>query len=114
LCVLRLAAVGNPTGWYHAGQGVTDFDGGGHDVKWHYGDHPGIRNSEASKAVSGSIVFTDGGPRTYSLAASVVYDSPVENAQIDRAHPDGATRIRLVLRPLPRIAKHGERCGLEH
>ena len=70
--------------------------GGGHDVKWHYGDHPGIRNSEASKAVSGSIVFTSGGARTYSLAASVVYDSPVENLQIDRAHPDGASRISFV------------------
>ena len=30
-CLFR---AGDAIGWYHLGQGVTDFDGGGHDMIW--------------------------------------------------------------------------------
>ena len=60
-----LFAAGDSVGWYHAGQGVTDYDNGGHAVKWNYPmDHPGVGNN---------VVFTGGGSRTYSVAASVIY-----------------------------------------
>ena len=55
---------GDVIGWFHKNQGVTDYDGGGHDVKWHYGDHPGI---------GGQLTFDAGGARTYSVAATVRY-----------------------------------------
>jgi hypothetical protein len=46
--------------------GVTDFDSGDNDVRWHYGDHPGT---------GGEITFEGGGGRVYSIVATVAYNS---------------------------------------
>ena len=54
-------------GWWHAGQGVIDFDApGGNAVMWAtgYGQSPGIGEE---------VAFGGNGMRTYSLAVSVVY-----------------------------------------
>ena len=63
---------GDRIGWYHLGQGVTDYDDQdlagnrqGHDVIWNYPmDHPGL---------GGTVTFTGGGPRVYSVGATVLY-----------------------------------------
>jgi hypothetical protein len=54
-------------GWWHAGQGVTDFDGGGDEVRWNYGHAQAV-------AVGDQVTFDGSGSRTYSLAVSVVYE----------------------------------------
>lgn len=54
-------------GWWHAGQGVTDFDGGGDEVRWNYGH-------AEPPAVGDEVTFDGSGTRTYSLAVSVVYE----------------------------------------
>jgi hypothetical protein len=72
--------LGDVIGWYHTAQGVTDYDNAGHDVHWHYGDHPGI---------GGQVTFDGGGARTYSIAATVAYCT-----QCDGVLPPGATEFQ--------------------
>lgn len=62
-------------GWWHAGQGVTDFDNGGDEVRWNYGH-------QQPPAIGDEVTFDGTGARTYSLAVSVVYgDETCTNLQ---------------------------------
>ena len=98
-CVVRAQDV---VGWWHAGQGVTDFDNGGDEVKWEYG-------FPATPGVGDEVTFTGSGARTYSLSVSVVYaDDTCADLQAVSASTSIVSTVRLYLRNGPkRRAKYG-------
>jgi hypothetical protein len=74
---------GDAVGWYHANQGVTDYDNGGHAIKWNYPmDHPGV---------GGTVNFAGGGSRTYSVSNSprlaVLTSDYVDRGRLRRSQP---------------------------
>ena len=78
-------------GWWHAGQGVTDFDSGGDEVYWNYGH-------AQPPAVGDQVTFDGSGMRTYSLAVSVVYED------------DTCTNLQDELTPIVATCCNGGNC----